>query len=74
MSVIPIPPARLLPSEAQLAMARDILADPGRHSDSPRLFRLAWATLKSRRGQTVHQHRLRALYLIEGQQGGEAPQ
>lgn len=72
MSVIPIPPARLLPSEVQIIQARAILADPGRHADSPGLFRLAWATLKARRGETMHQHRLRARYLIEGHQGGEA--
>lgn len=45
-------------------MARAIVSTPEAHAHNPQLFGYAWASLKSQRGQTVHQHRLRPAFQI----------
>lgn len=45
-------------------MARAIVSSPEAHAHHPHLFGIAWASLKSQRGQTVHQHRLRPAFQI----------
>jgi hypothetical protein len=49
-----------------------ICAAPGEHAHRPSLYAMAWLTLKSARGQIVHQHRLRASHMIVHSAGGEA--
>lgn len=45
-------------------MARAIVTTPEAYAHNPNLFGIAWASLKSARGQTVHQHRLRPAHHI----------
>lgn len=52
--------------------ALDICGSPGENADRPSLYTMAWVTLKSARGQTVRQHRLRASHMIGPGADGEA--
>lgn len=51
-------------AQAIAPMARAIVATPEAHANHPHLFGHAWAALKTARGQTVHQHRLRPAHQI----------
>ncbi|WP_288995767.1 hypothetical protein [uncultured Gemmobacter sp.] len=72
MTIIPYPSTRHGRTPLLQRDAMAICAAPGDHAHRPSLYAMAWLTLKSARGQIVHQHRLRASHMIDHSAGGEA--